>query len=903
MKPPSPSTIAIMAGSSLVPQHGVPSSAARFDYFVRQAGAVALTLKPSHGLITCLVAFDAVTSLNELQSILCNLTNARPCGESIFVSWTAHDRQCRKKLSARTTIAIAKLPPDANLGKELDAYLSVLIQHYPCSRSWLSRDVWVNVFEDVQAWLYNILPAYQFGAAYGHWTCKALPDAVQFRESRVIQPLAAFDDRLADSNIEAIALDTAFDKEDEATARPLYLPELKAALAAPFGGDSVRVSDQRWRSSLKEKLDSASHKIGKSGNYIDAILLWWVCYLVTVGSVRLTDPAVTTISKYFQDLANPIIESIMQAAGRTGDEEPPFWDAVFIDLRARISDSSGRAALASFHVFCVESFGVEILPNVVFNNTVVESQVSANVIWPDEFARILEMSRCVDPEERVCATTQVLLAIAGAVPIRIGEVRALHIGDIAIENGVMQIHYCPRGGQHSGKSHAAPRYMRTTDPHAIGIVQAWIQRRMVEVQDDTEFLFGDPNDRRVLYKFGRSVCLLNRLLKAVTGDPTVRFHSFRHSWVNHAILQANESYTGTTGISALQEIATMAGHATVETTLECYFHRMESAVRYSIDRYVDALPMSSAEISGWVGMTSAAVRKGKQRSDDPSNFYVQLLRDHALEVFHPQGACAEPEPDCKLVNGSTVNFSTVMHAMRDLVAGRDESEIYLRTGLGGIQLDQLKAIATDCLNLLDGIAIDLQIRRSIWGAGNGTTPSKATPLVTRLQEFCNFKVGQHLSGLVESLTEMTRPTRDVQEAIQVWLLIKGDGLLDMSDPVSAKPLLTLLQQCGVAASNVVIRIGCKNPGDPHAVAVAKSTMSTVNVLSTCQSVFREMPRVDFVKERTGIPCAYVLLTGSKFGLNERVPPAALSMSGFHTLMFLTAVWSGHCAIVALEDAK
>lgn len=160
-----------------------------------------------------------------------------------------------------------------------------------------------------------------------------------------------------------------------------------------------------------------------------------------------------------------------------------------------------------------------------------------------------------------------------------------------------------------------------------------------------------------------------------------------------------------------------------------------------------------------------------------------------------------------------------------------------------------------------------------------------------------------MAGLVERLTEMTRPTREVQEAIQVWLLIKADGLLDMSDPFIAKPLLTLLQQCGTAASNVVIRIGCKNPGDPHAVAVAKSTMSTVNVLSTCQSVFREMPRVDFVKERTGIPCAYVLLTGGKFGLNERVPPAALSMSGLHTLMLMAAIWSGYCAIVGEEDAK
>lgn len=347
----------------------------------------------------------------------------------------------------------------------------------------------------------------------------------------------------------------------------------------------------------------------------------------------------------------------------------------------------------------------------------------------------------------------------------------------------------------------------------------------------------------------------------------------------------------------------MAGHTTVETTLECYFHRMESAVRYSIDRYIDALPMTSAEISGWVGMTSAAVRKGKQRSDDPSNFYVQLLRDHAMEVFHPKGACAEPEPTSKLVDSSAVNFSTVMHAMDDLAAERDESEIYLRTGLDGIQLNQLKVIATDCLDLLDGITKDLQIRRSIWGAGNGTSPSKATTLVTRLQEFCNFKVSQHMAGLVERLTEMTRPTREVQEAIQVWLLIKADGLLDMSDPFIAKPLLTLLQQCGTAASNVVIRIGCKNPGDPHAVAVAKSTMSTVNVLSTCQSVFREMPRVDFVKERTGIPCAYVLLTGGKFGLNERVPPAALSMSGLHTLMLMAAIWSGYCAIVGEEDAK
>lgn len=905
MTAPHLSPIALVAGCTLVPQRDAPSSTARFDCFVRIVGTVSLSLQPSQRLIACLIAFDAVATLPELQTILRNMSGARRVAESVFISWTADGKQYRKVLSSRTTISLGKLPPNTDLDKELEAFLPVLAKHYPCSQSWLTKDVWTNVFRDAQAWLYNILPAYQFGAVYGHLRCTALPDSVLLRKAESHRVLMTADNHVDVGYAEEVALESTFEKEEEATARPRYLSELKAVFSAPTGSETVRVSDQKWRIRLKEGLQTISRKIGKSGSYVDSVLLWWICYLVTVGSLRLTNPAVTTIAKYFGDLAEQVAEAIAKAAARPTGVEPPFWDAVFQDLHTRVTDSSSRAALASFHVFCVESFCIEILPSVVYGKTVVESRVSANVVWPVELARALEMCSSVDSDPRVGAATKVLLSIARSVPIRIGEVSALHIEDISIEDGVMHIHYSPRANEHSGKSRSAPRYMRTSDPDAICVVQAWIDHRKSEREaaDDSEYLFGDPFNIEKLYKFGRCVCLLNRLLKAVTGDPTVRFHTLRHSWINSAILQANEIYTGTREISHLQEIATMAGHAAVETTLECYFHQMEWAVRFSIDRYVDALPVSSTEIAGWLEMTSAAARKGKQRSNEPPTYYRQLLRHHALAVFRPIAAIAKPDADGDTTTKSTANLLTISHAFGDLVAGRDETSICLRTGLEIAQLNLLKAVATDCLNILDGDNMETQIRRSVWGTGVASTPAPKTPLPSRILEFCHFKWDQHLSGLVDSLTEMTRPTQEVQNAIQVWLMTKVDNVLDMSDPVRTKPLLMLLKKCGLNAGNVVIRIRCDNPKDRHAVAVAKNDMSTVNVLSTCQFIFQGMPRVEFVKERTGRPSAYALLTGCKSGLNARVPPAALRMSGFHTLMFLTAVWSGYHATVALGDAK
>lgn len=896
MKNPKPSPIGVAVGTSLVPQRDAPSCAARFERFVRSAGAVALTFEPTHCVIACLIAFDAVTSVQELDAILRHLPSARKVDESVFVGWTADGKQCRKVLSARTTIALSKLPADVDLGSALKTFLPALAKIYPCAQGWLMKEVWANVFRDAQAWLYNILPAYQFSVLYGHWNCTLLPDPVLTRNCELSRALYPSDDHGATDEAEAVAVDAAFEKVDKAGSQPSYLNELKGLFTSPTGGDTVRVSDQRWRNDLKEKLQSTAKLIGASGSYVDSILLWWVCYLVTVGSVRLANPAVTTIAKYFGDLAEPIADAIQNADSRPDVSKESFWDAVFSELHPSTSDSSSRAALASFHLFCVESFGIEILPGVVFDKSAAASHVSANVVWSAEYGRALDLCESLDSDRRVGAATKVLLSIAGSVPIRIGEIRALHIEDVSISDGVLQIHFSPRANEHSGKSRSASRYLRTSDPSAMSAIEAWIARRKAEGAENSHYLFGDPHNHKKLYKFGRCVSLVNRLLKAVTGDVTVRFHTLRHAWVNEAILQANENYTGTRGISALQEIASMAGHASEETTLACYFHRMEWAVRYSIDRYVNELPAISSEVAGWLGTTSVAVRKGKQRSKKPDVFYVRLLQERAAVAFRPVAAPVESEVKGNSAKTSGLEFATVSHVFRDLVAGHDDATICLRTGIEVTELGQLKSIATDCLNLLGEDTKDARIRNSVWGTDEELSPELPSPLVERLREYSDFKWNTHLAALEGSLTSMNRPSVDVRKAIQVWFRTKSESALDLTDPVRSKPLLMLLQVSGVTASNLLIRLGCDNPEDRHGVATLMNEMSAVNVLSTCQSIFSGAPRVEIVKARTGIPSAYALLTNCRSSLHARVPPASLRMSGFHTLMLLAAVWSGYHSI-------
>lgn len=315
-------------------------------------------------------------------------------------------------------------------------------------------------------------------------------------------------------------------------------------------------------------------------------------------------------------------------------------------------DSKGRAALIALHLF-MQSW--DLTPNVpkgVFGDA-HETRVKANRLWPLEIQCINQW--LADAEKtRLIESVRCGFAIGCSVPIRIGELLWLRLEGIRIEETSVELDIAHLLSDPSLKSHESRRRLVITNPECVATISQWVQRRREEVSVATNFpgeptgalvcgyLFGDPNNPGKLFKLGAMSLLINRLLKAVTGDPSVGFHILRHTLASNFIQTAlNQSISAaeTSDRNPIDFWAAIMGHVTGQTGMENYAHEFEAALRLHLDAdFAVHFQPNSKAIEFWTQMNGTTFRKRRQRSalDDRRLVGNRILQDKALEVRLPK---------------------------------------------------------------------------------------------------------------------------------------------------------------------------------------------------------------------------------------------------------------------------
>lgn len=892
----------------LIPAFSAPGGVARFDSFIRSADRLVTQLAPSHALILCAILYEGMGSSAELSNFLHALVSSHSTCDGHYVQWSdEQDRLHSRALDPRTRIALFRVPSGTLPKKDLDSFHQVLLKNYPMAQSQMGKDLWHLIFHDALAWLHQHIPNFCLGMLTGSIPITALPRDVLTRWNLRQKDVhwetrdAADDDALSPSHDGA--LEILLEMEAPINRRARCLKEIQDLFTLPNQATDIRLSDQRWRTSLYSRLAMTADLIARQGTEGDALVLLWVHHLLSVGSVRLKNPSVATISRYVSAAAGLISENYTQCPCSAVHMDDEQWIAFFDALKHAVNSDPQRPALASFHQFCIQTFGAPPMAQVLFSGDGNTTVVHANTVWSQEIHGALELALTASSDARICASVQALLALAAIFPLRIGEAQALRLEDFVITEEGIELRYHPRRGQHQGKSYSAKRWMRSFgEPAWVACVASWIKRRKSEEEGrhgKSALLFGDPHSSHRTYMFAACSRLVNRALKQVCGDKSVSFHTLRHAWVNRNIIhQLDQPSSRPSPVSWLQKVAAEVGHAQVPTTLQHYFHRPDMALRCSLNSYWQTRPLTAEVAAFWTGRSAAALRKAKQRSENKAEFLWSCLFETSTglavrQAPPPSLLAALPPPPIASIG--------LMHVRKILCD--------LHTGI------PVEAVASRCsvplatvLEVIDR-AVLIANQLLVLGSVRGRRlilehATRVIKLARLLQIFMDCDIRPTVTdepSWQKLAPQNIAPTFAQRNAVRSWMHCRDGQSIALRPDGSADDLLRWLSDGSVPGSCIVLRVPMKHVADPHSRATTVSSDSARSAQDQLGQYFGTSVTIEGVRQRKLEQPPYMLISRKPFTKTSKpCPSARLRMGSFHGLMFSMAVWHGMIGMDAHE---
>lgn len=879
-------------GAVVIPSFSSPGGVSRFDRFLGSADGLLRSLPPEQILVLCALLYEGLSSYEEFTGFLHALEKPTATSEGIYVHWVGeNNRMHARALDPRTHIALSRLPADTKKTLPLQTLQQTIQRQYPTAQRASSQQFWPLVFHDASAWLCHHIPKFCLAMVTGAIEVSPLSKDALIRAHQGRNPEQAaeiMDDDEGLSPAFDSPLETLLDHGESLQRRARCLAEIRDVFSLSGHSSHVRLSDHHWRKTLHSKLAHTADFVAGHGTEGDALILLWVHHLLSVGSLQLKDPSVATIARYISALDKLISEHYARCTCSAAQMDEEQWQEFFSALGGTITSGPQTAALAAFHQFCVQTFGAPPIAPTLFPADMKGGQNHANIIWPSKIDAALGLSASISNDARVRASVEALLALGAVFPLRIGEAQSLRLEDFRVTDDGIELRFHPRRSQHQGKSYSARRLMRSFGhDNWVTCVRSWIERRMREehgTRGTRALLFGDPHREDQTYMFATCNRLVNRLLKQVSADSSVSFHTLRHAWVNRAIVHGlSASFSSSSPISWLQELSAQVGHADVETTLTHYFHRPDLALRCALNNHWHTRPITAESTAFWSGRKGAALRKAKERIDNKSTFYWSCL----VDATKPDLPRREHLPQSRIPpSSSALSLVQVRKILRDL-----------REGL------TLEAIASRCSaptsTINDAIRQSVAVANDLFtlkGLAHRCRPIDKPPHETLIRWLLD--AWQALDVQPDVVDEpsseplgRTRSSReDLDAVVQAWMRCKEARGVALRAGDSVVPLLRWLHECGISGSCIVLRIPTPDIHDHHARAISLTSDSARHARQQLM-LFSDSFSTELVGMRKTRDYPYMLIARTPIA-DRSIPCASarLRMRRFHGLLFSIAVW-------------
>lgn len=725
------------------------------------------------------------------------------------------------------------------------------------------------------------------------WASERLQKALWSHAAKVRRFTLLLREDLANDRVDAVPahqLDTLLAEQQAqmadlvdagiATGRKLEtMPAVVQLASEVFTINSKRPERENLANWTKGLLGLRPHV--EAADVASAVIVGWNHFLVNNGTSTATQAALKTRARYARVANSPLWRMVANLPSRledwTSERIRSGCKSAMLDPSCQDKQGLG-AAISSFRQYLEEEFGIEV-SLAGLHNLIQDSKPRAKRIAPTAIQRAVTWVTSADKgDKRLLCIALVMLQLASVKAFRISELRWLRIGNLHFsKGGGVEIEVTPLTGINPLKTDAATRRIRIEEGEVCSVLRKWTTKRVDEGAPDSAYLFGQPDRDDKLYRPHAVHALLLEVLKRATGDVEVTFHSLRHTVITNdveAILLIHEP--GAVNRFAL--MADEAGHVVAATSFEHYAHRIETPLRFAVDRELKRLGLTNTEGSNVVGVRANTLTQGAyRRNQDLTSHIWTVAEDRAKAIISGLPDVAEgltwTEPKPPIFTGPVARAFTVnqcLIVLDALAKGKSVSLIEHRHGLSDAQQDLLVKAALD-------VIADLYRKREKLPPASCKSVKAAFSLldldVERLRQ-------PRYRGFVEFVSLPQDPCL-LESAARAWTNLWWDGEICADEPAALIPLLQLLQQAGVAAENLLL---CKEP-DANGPKSFDQYWITTDMAS--YSVFNQrIPGEPLAVARPGRASAYLLWTSG-----PGVGPAGRSNSGFDVLMFATAVWA------------
>jgi site-specific recombinase XerD len=806
-----------------------------------------------------------------------------------------NDARC---LSARTALCLRALPDLVDWPAEMAVFEATLVANYPWTDLSIPTTPLVEVLLDASAWCYLHLSPILFSHIEKATDMPVLPEHVWDR----IDPTApkALEQTLdeATDHFAAIALDQMFDPEN-ATSRKIptaTINLLKSIFSVGRNDAGIRLADYLARSDTRIRLSLATTAISSEG-WISGMLASWCFHLLNHGSIKLKNPSIATLSAYTSELLEPFARQLLMIEKTPHQMQQDDWAELFDHLSRETSSTAGIAALRSLHLWAVQTCGCDPLPSAVFHRDEDLNMAKANVIWLHEQRAALDLTATGSLDERVCHQTLVILTLGLSGLFRIGDIAPLRVDDIHESAEGIRVTVDPSHGSHGGKSRGARRAVLLDRGVLAQAVLDFKSRRVKEScrrPGDVVYLFGDPNQPSRLYRYGHSIGLVNQILKEVTGDSSVSFHTLRHTSATARGFALLLAPAADHAVSPLHMLLHQMGHAGAETFWSVYFHFADLAIRIQLDRAGEVRNVTAQEAAFWLNTNADSMRQRRHRSASSNDdFYFSLLTEKA---FGPADLSHHSlrELDWKIPSyieiGSRFmfNFPWAYKALRALYEEPDIEVLALRLSCKTDHIKQLCLAVQTCMEQLHQGRTEPRSRPIIETSTTEFCIDQVRPVLQKLKWSFDTPAASALHSVIKHLGAHGESV-EARKAANAWRRMYVNQALTIDDKVDPRPLLSLLASASFPVQALVVR--------SQAPTVNMSAAEQARYLERECEVVQPMiletmaaeVRVELTKPRRGHPTRYLMARSSLFSSCGMAPAAGFRMSSFHGVFFTVLV--------------
>jgi integrase len=809
-------------------------------------------------LLLCLVLFDAMVTVADIQAAWQSLAAIYRDGEEVCLEWFAADgRQDRRILSGITVLSHAaqrRTPPPfdvvalnamSKLRLGIDRTLHRDATPVPAS------------FDELLDWVQQALLMELSGDTFAHVRgldrLTALPrSCLARRRVRLALRIDDVEPTVVHDEASMLLMDVigqvASDSDQQCIE--LLCKACKNDLSEP------NAVEQRRRMLLD--LQSLATRCAASGHW-PSVLLLWAMNLVRVGTLRRRPLKPSTIEPYVHLVAIRLWKLLRdQPIDRPGQIQwQQLYETILADPEIELSQrGKAAAALTSFHEFAEQLIDAPRLQTALDPEQPLLAP-RANVFWPHEWHFLLDRLAETAPDDRLARQLEAVTALLAGACLRISDAWHVHVCGVQFFDDVVIVSIDPLPSVGTGKSASARRQVQIRDERCCRVLSAWHQRRDAEGAYPRDLLFGDPADPRRPWRGGATAFLLNGALKSVTGDPDVGTHTFRHAAATFGRESAADGDT-----RRMDQLSALAGHASTRTTFVNYVHHFEPILRAQLDRSIRRLRLTEAQICRLTGTQPGWLRKRWQRSETHRTEIAWAgVEEMAGKVDMPDvadGLVFGPPRIDLAKPAAEWSFAMVLEVLCDVADGFTPHQVQLRRGLTSAQWHAVDSVV------------------SSWGGSPpGRTPERREEELPWRHGFA--RVGQNKwRPVMETLLGVARPD-DVRAMCAAWQLILCRDYLSLADMAVALPFLQWLAATGIPASHLVVSTEAGSSKSQLTIAV-----------DAIGTLFGGQPRLRVESPRRARPPIYLMVSS---GNTDGPSNAALSVAGLHALVFSAWVWT------------